>query len=168
MKMKRIMTLMCVVAIAASALAQQAPLKRVYDETADRTAQIAAAQAQAADDGRFVICQVGGNWCKWCLRLAAFIDADAEIRELVDRNFIYLHVNYNPRDNSPERKAADEALLGKLGHPERFGFPVLVVLDAKGNVLHIQDSSLLESGEGYDRDKLIRFLTNWIPAAVNR
>ena len=29
-------------------------------------------------------------------------------------------------------------------------------------------NALLESGEGYDRDKLIRFLTNWIPAAVNR
>lgn len=165
--MKRIVTVVCVVAMAVAAFAQQTPLKRVYDESADREAQISTALAQAGEEGRFVICQVGGNWCKWCLRLAAFIDADPEIRELIDSNFIYLHVNYNPRDTSAEGKAADEALLKKLGHPDRFGFPALVVLDAKGNVLHIQDSSFLESGEGYDRDRVLRFLTNWTPAAVN-
>lgn len=167
--MKRLMMIVCaVVAMVLPALAQQAPLKRVYDEKADREAQIATALTDAGENGRYVICQVGGNWCKWCLRLAAFIDADPEIRQLVDSNYVYLHVNYNPRDTSPEAKAADEALLKKLGNPERFGFPALVVLDSKGNVLHIQDSSFLESGEGYDRDKVIRFLTNWTPAAVGR
>lgn len=157
--------IMCLLATLAVAVAQT-PLKRVYDEQADRELQIATAMTQAGDEGKFVICQVGGNWCKWCLGLAAFIEADSEIKQFVDNNFIYLHVNYNPRDTSPEKKAADEAILSRLGHPERFGFPALVVLDAKGNVLHIQDSSFLESADGYDREKVMRFLTNWTPEAV--
>lgn len=59
-------------------------------------------------------------------------------------------------------------MLERLNNPERFGFPVLVVLDGKGNVIHTQDSSLLEEGNGYNRDKVIRFFSNWTPEAVNR
>ena len=125
--------------------------------------QISKAVKDAGKDGKFVICQVGGNWCRWCLMFAEFITADEEIKALIDKNFEYIHVNYNPR------KPKDEAalrMLERLGNPERFGFPVLVVLDSKGNVIHTQDSSFLEEGNGYNRDKVIRFFSNWTPEAV--
>jgi hypothetical protein len=48
----------------------------------------------------------------------------------------------------------------------RFGFPVFVVLDEKGKVIHIQDSSFLEEGQGYNREKVLRFFKNWTPNAV--
>jgi hypothetical protein len=35
-----------------------------------------------------------------------------------------------------------------LGNPQRFGFPVFVIIDGDGNVLHTQDSALLEQGKG--------------------
>ena len=56
--------------------------------------------------------------------------------------------------------------MQRLGNPQRFGFPVLVVLDADGRVLHIQDSSFLEEGKSYNAQKLLRFLNNWTPKAV--
>jgi hypothetical protein len=54
-----------------------------------------------------------------------------------------------------------------LGYPQRFGFPVLVVLDANGNRLHTQDSSLLEKEKSYDFDKVKAFLENWSPSAFD-
>lgn len=57
-------------------------------------------------------------------------------------------------------------LMKRLGNPARFGFPVFVVLDSEGNVLHIQDSSFLEEGKGYSEKKVLRFFKNWTPKAV--
>lgn len=169
--MRRILMLMAGLALVLGMTARQAQpqggVKRVYDETLDRNEQIDNALSQAAGDGRYLMCQLGGNWCKWCLRLAAFIEADEELERLMADNYIYLHVNYNPRVETDDKsRAEDAAVLKRLGYPQRFGYPVLVVMDAKGNVLHIQDSSLLESGDGYDREKVRRFLLNWTPAAV--
>ena len=95
---------------------------------------------------------------------ADFITNDSEIKGLIDSNFEYIHVNYNPR--KPKDDTAVK-MLERLGNPARFGFPVLVVLDEDGNVIHTQDSSLLEEGNGYNRDKVIRFFSNWTPKAVN-
>ncbi len=150
--------------VATLACAQNA-LKKVYNEAADPAAQIDSALAAVRADasGRLVLCQVGGNWCPWCLRFADFVERDADLSKVVADNFAYLHVNYNPRKDSDGRAAA---LMARLGNPQRFGFPVFVVLDQGGNVLHIQDSSFLEEGQGYSKDKTLRFFKAWTPQVV--
>ena len=57
--------------------------------------------------------------------------------------------------------------MSRLGNPARFGFPVFVVLNGEGKVMHIQDSSYLEEGRGYNKDKVLRFFKNWTPAEVD-
>lgn len=57
-------------------------------------------------------------------------------------------------------------MMKRLGNPARFGFPVFVVLDSNGKVLHIQDSSFLEEDKSYSEKKVLRFFKNWTPAAV--
>lgn len=156
--------LLIVAILAVLALGANAQLKKVYDENIDPMAQIDKALAQASDQGRFVICQVGGNWCPWCLRFADFITNDEDIAKVIDSNFVYIHVNYNPRSSSNETR--DKAMLKRLGNPGRFGYPVFVVLDTKGNVIHIQDSSFLEEGKGYNKEKVLRFFNAWTPKAV--
>ncbi|MCR5132228.1 MAG: thioredoxin family protein [Prevotella sp.] len=147
----------------------QTELKKVYDETINPIEQIDQALAKASAEQKFVMCQVGGNWCPWCLRFADFITNDSEISALIAENFEYIHVNYNPRQSSGEEKARQAAaLMKRLGNPARFGFPVFVVLDAKGSVLHIQDSSFLEEGKGYNKEKVLRFFNNWTPKAVQQ
>lgn len=44
---------------------------------------------------------------------------------------------------------------------------VLATLDLSGKVIHIQDSSFLEEGQGYNKEKVLRFFNNWTPAAVS-
>ncbi len=141
---------------------EQAPLKKVYNEQINPLEQIDQALAQAKTEGKFVICQVGGNWCPWCLRFADFITNDSTINSVIEQNFVYIHVNYHPR-KATEWSAA---MMKRLNNPERFGFPVFVVLDEQGHVLHIQDSSFLEEGKGYNKEKVLRFFQNWTPKAV--
>lgn len=76
-------------------------------------------------------------------------------------------MNYNRRKTAGDaavKKA--EQLMKRLNNPQRFGFPVFVVLDESGKVLHIQDSSFLEEGKGYNEEKVLRFLKSWIPQAI--
>ena len=163
--MKRIITLLTLFSVI---LCMQAQSVKIYDESINPDHQISEAIAKASSEGKFVVAQLGGNWCKWCIRFAKFIESDPEIKNLVNENFEYIHVNYNPRN--PETitdKDATSAALKRLGNPIRFGFPVLVVLDKDGNVIHTQDSGFLESGEGYDKEKVKRFFETWTPEAVN-
>ena len=143
----------------------QSNLKKVYDESVDQMAQIDKAIAKADKEGKFVICQVGGNWCRWCLMFADFMSKDSEIMEVVDKNFVYIHVNYNPRERADQKA---KAMLKRLGNPGRFGYPVFVVLDEDGKVIHTQDSSFLEEGNGYNKTKVMRFFSNWTPEAVRK
>lgn len=146
----------------------QTELKRVYNEDINPMEQIDQALAEAKEEGKFVICQVGGNWCPWCLRFADFIENDTTIGKVIEENFKYIHVNYNPRKSESEEKQAQAAtLMKRLNNCGRFGFPVFVVLDEDGRVIHIQDSSFLEEGQSYNREKVLRFFKNWSPKAIN-
>ncbi|MBR4898712.1 MAG: thioredoxin family protein [Prevotella sp.] len=152
--------------------------KKVYDETIDPIEQIDQAVSKAKAEGKHVVCQVGGNWCPWCLRFAYFITSDTTINQLIADNFVYIHVNYDPRKSrmeaqsaisdsaSPIKRQPSALLMERLNHPARFGFPVFVVLNGEGKVIHIQDSSFLEEGESYNKEKVIRFFKNWTPRAL--
>lgn len=184
----RTLALALFIAAATTAADAQGALKRVYDETLDPMTQIDKALAKASAGGKYVVCQVGGNWCPWCLRFADFAEKDTAVSKAIADNFVFIHVNYDPRkasaakaqgntanSNSANATAAatttggadkTAAMMKRLGNPARFGFPVFVVLDERGNVLHTQDSSFLEEGNGYSEKKVLRFLKNWTPKAV--
>ena len=152
--------------LSVSAHAQTA-LKKVYNEDINPIEQIDQALLKANNSGKFVICQVGGNWCPWCLRFADFITNDTTISKVINDNFEYIHVNYNPRKSGGEEKEKQAAaLMKRLNNCGRFGFPVFVVLDKTGKVIHIQDSSFLEEGKSYNQEKVLRFFKNWTPQAV--
>lgn len=165
--MRRLVTLAFMMTMVVVMAHAQGALKKVYNESIDPMTQIDEALDKAKADGKFVICQVGGNWCPWCLKFADFVEKDTAVNKVVNDNFEYIHVNYNPRKAaSAEAVKKAESLMKRLNNPARFGFPVFVVLDEKGTVLHIQDSSFLEEGKGYDEKKVLRFLKNWTPKAV--
>ena len=165
--MKRTILLTLAAMLALTPLTAQTALPKVYDETIDPNEQIDKALKQARSEGKFVVCQVGGNRCPWCLRFADFITNDEDISTLIHDNFVYIHVNYSPNSPSDAKgKARTEKMMKRLGNPARFGFPVFVVLDESGKVIHTQDSSFLEEGPSYDKVKVVRFFNNWTPKAV--
>ena len=70
--MKIVMIVLFTALFALTSNAQTA-LKKVYNEDINPIEQIDQALAKAKQEGKFVVCQVGGNWCPWCLRFADFI-----------------------------------------------------------------------------------------------
>lgn len=165
--MKKKIILLLLTVISALNVNAQNSLKKVYNEDINPIEQIDQAVVKAKSEGKFVICQVGGNWCPWCLLFADFISNDTTISKMIDDNFVYIHVNYNPRKSKDAEKAElAKKLMERLNRPARFGFPVFVVLDEEGKVIHIQDSGLLEEGKGYNQEKVLSFFKNWTPKAV--
>ena len=154
--MKKILTFAI---LAVLALGTNAQLKKVYNDDIDPMEQIDNAIAQAIEQGKFVICQVGGNWCPWCLRFAQFATTDSVIAPLMEANFVYIHVNYSKANKNLEA-------MRFLGNPGRFGYPAFVILNQEGKPIHIQESESLEEGKGYSRKRVEKFLRLWSPAAV--
>lgn len=140
--------------------AQQPAKVTIYNPSADAMADIKAAVAKAASENKHVLIQVGGNWCPWCVKLHKLFHTDQKIDSLINANYVFILVNY-----SKENK--NYATLKQLEFPQRFGFPSLVILDKTGKRLHTQDSSLLESGDGYDAKKVFGFLKGWTVSAVD-
>jgi thioredoxin-related protein len=133
--------------------------KKLYDTSLDGMKQINEAVSAAKSSGKHILIQYGGNWCSWCIRFDAFCKGDAEISKLISDNFVPVKLNYSPENYNYESNVF-------LGNPTRFGFPVFIIVDGKGKVLHIQDSSLLEEGDGYSQKKVAGFLKNWTAQAV--
>jgi thioredoxin-related protein len=129
---------------------------KLYDPRANVAKDVAELLVKAKQENKHVLLVVGGNWCIWCYKLNAFVQLDTVLKKLVAENYEVYHLNY-----SPENK--NEAYLKTLGNPQRFGFPVLVVLDENGKQLHTQNTALLEKGNGYSFDKVKDFLLKWAP-----
>ena len=145
--------------MAAMATGVWAQAPKVYDEGVDAMEQIREATALAQKTGRYVMCQVGGNWCPWCLRFAEFATKDSVIAPLMAENYVYIHVNYSKGNKNLEA-------MRYLGNPGRFGYPAFVVLNEKGVPIHIQESESLEEGKDYSRKRVEKFLRLWNKEAV--
>ncbi len=139
------------------AVAQDKPL---YDPKADAAADIAAAVEKAGRENKFVLIQGGGNWCKWCIEFARFCRADQQIDSLIKRHFIWYHLNSSRENQNRE-------IFARYGYPQRFGFPVFIILNGRGERIHTQNSEYLEDGKTYSRDKVLAFLDMWTPVALD-
>lgn len=136
-----------------------AVLPERFDPTRDAAADVAAAVAQAKAEGKRVLVDVGGEWCSWCHIMDRFFAADAEARDLRERGFVFVKVNFSPENRN-------ETFLSRWPHIG--GYPHLFVLGSDGELLHSQDTSELEAGEGYDRGRVMAFLRRWSPQATTR
>lgn len=68
-------------------------------------------------------------------------------------------------------------MLASLGYPQRFGFPVFLILDGNGKLLHTQNSAYLETDEtdsvtgkkktGHDVETVMDFLRGWTVKALD-
>jgi thioredoxin-related protein len=133
---------------------------KLYHPNADAKADIAAAVKKAAAEHKNVLLQIGGNWCIWCIRFNDLVTHDPDLNKYVRANYEIVHVNYSPENEN-------EKLLAELGYPQRFGFPVFIVLDDKGNRLNTQNSSYLEEGKGHSKEKVMEFFNQWSPTALD-
>ena len=140
-----------------AAAEEKAKLPKPYNDKENAEAKIAELVKQAQAENKNIILQAGGNWCIWCLRFNQFVQTTPELKDVVDENYLYYHLNY-----SPENK--NEKVFAKYDNPgAKFGYPVFVVLDKNGKMIHTQDSAVLEEGKGYSIEKVKAFFQEWAP-----
>jgi len=154
--MKALASVIVVVLLACTVFAQRKSAG--FDPTRDAAKDIAAAAAKAAKEHKRVLVDVGGEWCPWCHKLEEFFEANKDARDLRDKSFVTVKVNY-----SAENK--NEGVLSK--YPKIPGYPHLFVLDSAGKLVHSQDTGLLESGDHHDHDKVVAFLKKWAAAPAD-
>ena len=139
------------------AVQEKASLPKPYHPEENAENAIADLLKQAQNENKNIMIQAGGNWCIWCLRFNNFVLNTSELKDIIDENYLYYHLNW-----SPENK--NEQIFAKYGNPgEKFGYPVFVVLDKNGKQIHTQDSAVLEEGKGYSVAKTKDFFNSWLP-----
>ncbi len=157
--MQKLLMFVCL-ALSIAGKANFSDIAKLYDPNANAEADIKAAIIKANKTGKHVLIQAGGNWCSWCLRFNKFTTEDKQMDSVIQTNFIVYHLNY-----SQENK--NKAIFEKYGFPQRFGFPVFIILDKNGYRIHTQNSSYLEEGKGYSKTKVLEFFKDWSPASLN-
>ncbi len=133
---------------------------KLYNPAANAEKDLADIIKRAKIENKNIFIQAGGNWCVWCMEFNRFSNTDKEVDSMINADYIVYHLNY-----SIENKNA--SVFTRFGYPQRFGFPVFLILDGNGNRLHTQNTSYLEQGKGYNKRKLIEFLQHWNRNAVD-
>jgi hypothetical protein len=115
---------------------------KLYNPEADAKNDLQNVVAKANAEGKHVLLQID------------------TLKSVLTEKYITYHLNYS-------KENWNEDLLADFGYPQRFGFPVFVVLDGKGNRLHTQNSVYLEENKGYSTKEVLEFFNSWSPTALD-
>lgn len=158
--MKTVLVAVAIFLFSSNTFSQDLSKFNLYKPQENAQVELAKAIKEAKATKKHVFVQIGGNWCIWCMRFNDAVTSDASADSLIKANYVVYHLNYSKENkNLP--------LLAKYGYPQRFGFPAFLVIDGNGKLLHIQNSSYLEQGKGYNMETVKGFLTDWSPAALD-
>lgn len=158
--MKKSILLLLLIVTTAVTQAQDLSKFNLYKPEENAEKEIAKAIKEAKTTGKHVFIQIGGNWCIWCMRFNNFVTENKSIDSLVKANYVEYHLNWSKENTNSK-------ILAKYGFPQRFGFPVFLILDGKGKLLHTQNSGYLESGKSYDEEKVKGFFLDWTRGALD-
>ena len=133
----------------------------IYLVEADAQADITAALATAKSANKRVLLKFGANWCVWCHRLSDTLHHETSVAQNLEDNYVLVAVDVNTRNGAKRNTET----VARYGNPTQHGLPVLVVLDAAGNLLTTQETGALEEGSAHDPAKVIAFLRKWAPTS---
>ncbi|HRO68827.1 MAG TPA: thioredoxin family protein [Chitinophagaceae bacterium] len=158
--MKLFLVLVSAVFLSTTTLSQDLSKFNLYKPDEDAERKLSEAINRAEQERKHVFVQIGGNWCIWCARFNDLATTNKSVDSVLNKNYIVYHLNY-----SKENK--NEKLLARFSYPQRFGFPVFLILNGKGELIHTQNSAYLEEGKGYDVKTVVSFLSDWSPEAID-
>jgi thioredoxin-related protein len=155
--MKRIYLLYLLLLVSSIGFTQE----KLYNPQADAAKDLKAAIKKAAAEKKYVLVQGGGNWCSWCIEFARLAKATPKIDSVINAGFVWYHLNWSKENENKK-------IFAKYNYAQRFGFPVFIILNEKGERIHTQNSEYLEDGKkSYSIPKVQAFLEMWSPRALN-
>ena len=121
-----------------------------YDETADAQNDIADAINLAEKTDKYILLEMGGNWCPDCRTLGEYF-AREDIKSWLDERFIVVAVDVGEWDKNLD-------IAERYGNTISEGIPSLVVLDAEGNLEFATLAGELATARNMSGDDLIEWL----------
>lgn len=156
----RLITLFLIFLIPIVVFSQESKKYAAYNPLENAEVALQKVIEEAKAQKKYVFVQIGGNWCVWCAKFDQFATTNHSVDSLFKANFVKYHLNYSKENKNLQ-------ILEKYRFPQRFGFPVFLILDTDGNLIHTQNSAYLEENKGYGLEKVIEFLTAWAPDAFD-
>jgi thiol:disulfide interchange protein len=126
--------------------------RELFDPLRNSAADLQSTITRAQAENKRIILDIGGEWCVWCRIMDNYLILNPDVAQLRDENFLWLKINMSEENENKE-------FLAK--YPEIKGFPHLFVLEKDGTLLHSQETSELEEGKSYNKQKFTDFLTKW-------
>jgi thiol:disulfide interchange protein len=127
--------------------------QHIYSETANPTADIAAALKKARAEHKRVLLDFGGDWCGDCQVLDIYFRQQPNA-DLLANNFVVVHIYIGHMDRNLDVPKKYEIPITK-------GVPALAVLDAHGKLLYSQQTGQFEDMRHMSSDSVTAFLNQW-------
>ena len=108
----------------------------LYSETANPTADIAAALAQARREHKRVLLDFGGNWCGDC-QVLYFYYHQPPNADIIAKHYIIVYIDIGHMDKNVD-------VARKYHVPIAHGVPALGIIDAHGTVLYAESPKEFE------------------------
>lgn len=158
--MKQLVACICFLFLVVDGYSQDMKKFNLYKPDENASAELEKTIKAAKASGKHVFVQIGGNWCVWCARFYEYVKQDVQLDSAQNAGYVVYHLNYSKENLNKE-------MMAKLGYPQRFGFPVFIILDGNGNRLHTQNSAYLEQDKSYNKDKIMEFFNSWNPKSLD-
>jgi thiol:disulfide interchange protein len=127
--------------------------QHIYSETANPSADIAAALQKARAEHKRVLLDFGGDWCPDCQVLDIYFHQQPNAA-LLAKHFLVVHVYIGHMDQNLD-------IPKKYGVPINRGVPALAVLDAHGKLLYSQQTGQFENMRNMSSSDVTAFLNQW-------
>lgn len=126
--------------------------RKIYSETADPRADIAAALKKASLEHKRVIVALGADWCVDCKVLDIYLHQPPNA-EILAKNFVLVHVWIGNLDQHLDIPAQYGMPLDKV--------PELAVLAPNGDVVYAQKSGEFDKMREMNPAAVTEFLNTW-------
>ena len=135
------------------------PAYEPYDENADALDSLSKALKIAELENKYVLLQMGGNWCPDCRTLGEYFSRP-DIKAWLDDRVILVSV-----DAGAWNRKLD--IAEKYGNPISEGIPALVLLNSENEVMFATLAGELASARSMSKNDLIVWLQTKIDPMIN-
>jgi len=135
------------------------PAYEPYDENADALDSISKALEIAELENKYVLLQMGGNWCPDCRTLGEYFSRP-DIKAWLDDRVILVSVDVGEWNRNLD-------IAEKYGNPISEGIPALVLLNSENEVMFATLAGELASARSMSKNDLIVWLQTKIDPMIN-
>ena len=130
-----------------------------YEENANAGEQISVALEKAKLKNRYVLLQMGGNWCPDCRTLGEYFSRP-EIKTWLDKRVVLVSVDVGEWDRNLD-------IVEEYENPISEGIPALVLLNSNNEVMFATLAGELASARSMSKNDLIDWLNKKIEPLID-